>query len=684
MILEHFRINNLFSYYGSCEFDLSLPQDDRNVVLIWGRNGYGKTSFLNSLKLLLSGVSDELRESPQIGRKLKRDQYLLGMGDEWMGIFNRHAKVNGETEFGLSLTWREAAGQVDVKRTWTLKNGKVHEMLRIIFTSVDDTDHPVELNDKDGDIQGEARAFLQARIPDAIMPFFIYDGEKVQQIAEENREIQMRQIEQLLDLAHIDVVVEYLDKNLTNWRRDSKDANQHTLNSLQFELQATKEKLTKLELDQASIEDEVEEITYDLRRTDAALQARRQFAMQNEENLLSVQHGQILARLEEQAFAFFNSFTRDAPLALHPALMNSAAGELEKIATHPNRRLKDEIGRIFSALPERLFSEPPMPMPPLSHDQDEFLRRKLTRVLDSYRPDEADLTIGLFHLSPDKAEAVLRVVEDYAKNDRQPTQWAQQTLEISKLRRDLNDIERKRNEVSNLEPSERETFRQRLAERTLLNEKQNELQRQLGMLDAQKTTLNTELGKKQDACRQEEKKLAGANQARGKLGLGQKIQTVLTTYRGLLKARRCKEIEDAINERFRELMTSHSLINRIRVNDDFSLHYFDASNLPVGMGNISAGMKQLVAQSLLWGLKDVSGKEAPVVVDTPLARIDRQHQENLITRYFPKAGSQVIVLPTDSEFDQEKYALLKHHVYREYRLVNPSGDNTYIEEGGYY
>jgi len=684
MILERFRIHNMFSYQGTCEFDLKPPQDDRNVVLIWGRNGYGKTSFLNSLKLLLTGVSDELRESPQIGRKLKRDQYLLGMGDEWMGVFNRHARAEAETEFGLSLTWRETVGQVDVNRRWILVNGKVHEVLRIIFTSFDETSPRVELKDDDGDIQGEARAFLQARFPDSIMPFFIYDGEKVQQIAEGNREVQMRQIEQLLDLADIDVTREYLDKNLAKWRRDSKDANQLTLNSLQFELKATEEKVAKLETDRSAIEDEVEDRSYSLRRADAALQALRQFALQSEESRLSARHSEILARLEEQSIVFFNSFTRDAPLAMHPALMNVAAAELEKIATHPNRRLKDEIGRIFSALPQRLFDEPPKPMPPLSRDHDEFLRRKLTRVLDSYRPDEADLAIGLFHLSPDRAEAVLRIVEDYAKNERQRMLWAQQTLEISKLKRELIDVERKRNEVSNLAPQEREAFQRRMIEQKTLNEKLFELQRNLGSLDSQKIILSRELREKQDACRQEANKLVSANQARGKLGLGQKMLAVLTAYRELLKARRRDEIEEALNVRFRELMTSHSLLSRIRVNDDFSLHYFDASNSPIGMGNISAGMKQLVAQSLLWGLKDVSGKEAPVVVDTPLARIDRQHQENIITRYFPKAGSQVIVLPTDSELDREKYELLKPHVYREYRLENPSGDNTHVVEGGYY
>lgn len=680
MILEHFRIHNLFSYLGTCEFDLSPPPDGRNVVLIWGRNGYGKTSFINSLKLLLTGVSDELRQSPQVGRTLKRDQYLLGMGDEWMGVFNRHARAAGETEFSLSLTWREAAGQVDVKRTWVLEKGEVHEVLRI--TCFGDTAHPME--DKDGDIQGEARAFLQARIPEAIMPFFIYDGEKVQQIAEANREGQMQQIEKLLDLADIDVIDDYLNRNLVKWRRASNDANQHSLNAYQLQLQVTGEKLAKLAMDRAAIEDDAEETTYKIRMSDVALQARRQFALQSEETRLSTRLNEILAHLEEKAFAFFDAFTREAPLALHSTLMSIAVGELEKIATHPNRRLKDEIGRIFSALPERLFGEPPMPMPPLSHEQDDFLRRKLARVLDSYRPDEADLVTGLFRLPTARAEAVLRVAEDYARNGRQRAQWAQQLVEIRNLKRERDDIERRLNDVSNLAPQEREAFQQRLAEQMALKEKLSELQRQLGMLDEQKNTLNRELGEKQDAYRQEEKKLVGANQARGKLGLGQKMQAALATYRERLKARRREEIEIALNERFHELMTSHGLINHIRVNDDFSLHYFDASNSPVGMGSISAGMKQLVAQSLLWGLKDVSGKEAPVVVDTPLARIDRQHQENLITRYFPKAGPQVIVLPTDSELDRDKYALLKPHVYREYRLVNPSGDSTRIEEGGYY
>ncbi|MEW6290587.1 MAG: DNA sulfur modification protein DndD [Thermodesulfobacteriota bacterium] len=681
MILERFRIHNLFSYFGPCEFDLTPTGDGRNVVLIWGRNGYGKTSFLNSLKLLLSGVSDEIRDSIHVGRKLKRDAYLLGMGDEWRGAFNRQARAAGEKEFGVSLTWRETGGKVTVERFWRLEQDRPFETLRVSS----DFGAPLEALDHDGNVQGEARAFIQARLPDAIMPFFIYDGEKVQQLAEANRDNQLHQIEQLLDLADIDVLDEYLGRNLSQWRRASNDASQHTLNALLLEIQATEEKLAKLGMDRQAVNEEIEETVYAIRQADTALQARRQLALQAEEGRLAVKQGEISSRLEERALTFFEAFTRQAPLILHPLLMHEAVQELGKITSHPNRRLRDEIERIFSTLPDRLLSDPPLPTPPLTESQEGFLRRKLSRIIASYRPDEADTKVGLFpNLAPSKAESLLRIVDECAHNDRQRSQWAQELSDIRRLKAELANIERKRNDLSSLAPQEQEAFKQRMVEREALKGNLAELHRKTGELDDQKRNLNRELGQKQTKFQQEERRLVGANAARDKLGLAMKLKNALASYRNKLKMRRRKEIEDAINARFLELMTSHSLVSHIRVNDDFSLHYLDAQGEPVGMGNISAGMKQLVAQSLIWGLKDVSGKEAPVVVDTPLARIDRKHQENLITRYYPNAGSQVIVLPTDSELDSQKYALLKPHVYREYRLDNPEGDRTRIEEGGYY
>ncbi|MCB2263154.1 MAG: AAA family ATPase [Candidatus Thiosymbion ectosymbiont of Robbea hypermnestra] len=679
MILEHLRIHNLFSYCGPCDFDLTPPGDGRNVALIWGRNGYGKTSFLNSLKLLLTGVSNELREGVQTERpRFGRNEYLLGRGDEWIGVFNQRARAAGEHTFGVTLNWREKEGAVQVERTWTMEDEEAIETLRVTPS------FGAPLEDKGGNLEGEARAFIQARLPEAVMPFFIYDAEKVQQIAEANREGQLRQIEQLLDLADIDLVNDYLGRNLAHWRRDSKDTSQHKINSLGFDIQALEERVAGLAAERQDLQDQIEKTDYEIKRLDVALQARRQSALQSEESKLAGKRDGVVAALEETVQRFFDDFTRDAPLLLHTRLMGIAARELEKIASHPNRRLRDELERVFSALPERLFSDPPLPVPPLNQDQDDFLRRKLTRVLDSYRPDTADLTEGLFHLPPSKADALFRMVDDYAQDDHRRSQWSRDLIQIRKLKTELAEIERKRNDVANLAPEERRLFEERLAEKERLTDELAKLNQQLGGLDGRERNLNRDLGQKRETKRQEERKAVSAGTARDKLILGQRLQSALAAYRGMLKARRREDIEKAFNDRFAELMTSHSQIRHIQVKDDFSWHYLADQEVPVGMSNISAGMKQLVAQALLWALKNVSGKEAPVVVDTPLARFDRGHQENIITRYYPHAGAQVIMLPTDAELDLEKYALLKPHIYREYRLDNQDGDRTHVLSGGYY
>jgi DNA sulfur modification protein DndD len=83
--------------------------------------------------------------------------------------------------------------------------------------------------------------------------------------------------------------------------------------------------------------------------------------------------------------------------------------------------------------------------------------------------------------------------------------------------------------------------------------------------------------------------------------------------------------------------------------------------------------------ALLWALSEVSGKQFPLVVDTPLARIDLAHQEAILRYYYPNAAAQVIVLPTDAELDARKLQLIAPHVYRAYRLTNPDGEHTIPE-----
>ena len=86
--------------------------------------------------------------------------------------------------------------------------------------------------------------------------------------------------------------------------------------------------------------------------------------------------------------------------------------------------------------------------------------------------------------------------------------------------------------------------------------------------------------------------------------------------------------------------------------------------------------------SLLWALAICSEKKLPVIIDTPLSRLDMSHRRALIKTYFPNASEQTIILSTDSEIDETNYVLIKQSVGDKYTLkYNDKTRNTIIKSG---
>ena len=83
---------------------------------------------------------------------------------------------------------------------------------------------------------------------------------------------------------------------------------------------------------------------------------------------------------------------------------------------------------------------------------------------------------------------------------------------------------------------------------------------------------------------------------------------------------------------------------------------------------LSAGEKQLMVVSLLWALAICSRRKLPVIIDTPLSRLDSKHRMALLQTYVPNASDQTIVLSTDSEIYGKYYKAIKENVGNEYTL----------------
>lgn len=657
------------------EINLDGAVSGRNIVLISGRNGYGKTSFINAVKLLFVGPNEDMCSAIQQGGKLRPKQYVLGVGEDWMGIFNRTARTLGKRDAFVAITWNEAIGEIEAMRSWRIEGDGYQEHLQIDLRG--DTSRHLE-----GD---EAQQFLNERLPEEYLPFFFFDGEQIQHLAEANRTRLSRHIERLLNISHIEILVEQLEQVSKDWRKDAMpETARAELAKLEKEqahiemmLAAADETIKALETEQQNLERLAQEENLYLEGRQVAHLA------QNEVHLLGEQK-RLLEQLEEERYRLANTLSVIAPLLVNPNLVRRTIDELKSLLDNEAGVQADALQEVLASLSWDLFDRPPFPQPKLTESQVRFLKGRLDLLLRAFIPEPDSLESSLLHLDRNEARDLHTLFSYFALSDEERKRQGERLKSISQIKHTLSNIQDRLEDLSNLPIEEQEEYRRRKAENDQRHQRIGAIDVELRQAEKQRTSQRDALELKEKEICSQEKRVTLSAQAEHRLKLAQETKDLFNAYKNELKRRKRGAVEDAVNRRFNELMTSHSLIKRIRVDDHFGIHYLDQNDKPIAMGSLSAGMKQLAATALLWALKEVSGKEVPLIVDTPLARIDRQHQDNLLRRYYPQVAEQVIVLPTDSEIDREKYVLIESHIYREYRLENPTGVDTRLEEAPMY
>jgi DNA sulfur modification protein DndD len=672
MTFEEIRIFNLFSYYGEQVFSLPTLDEERRVVLISGRNGFGKTSFINSVKLLFLGTTDEMMAEVVPGAKLRPDAYLLGLPNpqDWSGIFNRQARKEEKTNihYGVSIRWREVLGCVTAKRYWTLEREKPEEHLHI------DTDFDTDFGRKITDIEF-ASEFLERRLPKNIVPFFFYDGEQVQRIAESNKEGQLRQIERLLDINVIDTLDEYLRKAINAWKHEIQGPEvKAQIKELEGGLEALigRSELSQVKL--GEIEADIEDEDRDIRNLERRSDALRVKSLQREEPHLKKQYSDVECEYETACHKLADTLPVAAPCWATPQLVHEIAEKLAESTSNSTYMYSEEFRQIADVIPEQLFDHPRHSSPPLTDDQKEHYKEKLRKLFAVVEPEEE----SFFSLKSMDVQKLKTRIDYYHQAQAERQRFVEDLRSISRLRHELADIRVKLDTLENISPEERDKFNQLKQEIDSARKRRDVLVEKRAEIKIIIERISSEINDAKNLIKNKKTDVAKGDRNSRRIERVRQALHLFENYKQQLKESRRAEIEQAVNRRFKLLMTSHKLIASIAVDANFALTYRDAEEQEIGMANLSAGMKQLAAQALLWALSEITTRHVPIIVDTPLARIDRAHQENLLRNYYPYAGEQVIVLPTDSEIDREKYRLLSPHIAGEFRLENTGGEHTTV------
>ena len=112
------------------------------------------------------------------------------------------------------------------------------------------------------------------------------------------------------------------------------------------------------------------------------------------------------------------------------------------------------------------------------------------------------------------------------------------------------------------------------------------------------------------------------------------------------------------------------LKKRLKIHHDSNDFHTFSLYKRIELSRLSKGERQIFILSLYWAIVQISNKDIPFIIDTPYARIDANHREEISKIFFPNISNQVIILSTDEEITQEYYSIMKPYISKEYLLIN--------------
>ncbi|MBS73019.1 MAG: hypothetical protein CMA91_02035, partial [Euryarchaeota archaeon] len=139
------------------------------------------------------------------------------------------------------------------------------------------------------------------------------------------------------------------------------------------------------------------------------------------------------------------------------------------------------------------------------------------------------------------------------------------------------------------------------------------------------------------------------------------IRKIILEYAAKRRDSLSKPLEEGFAEGFKLLSRKSEAVKSVQISTtDYSpfieMEGYDGNWLD---RDLSATEKQHVGLSMLYAISKLSRIPLPIVVDTPVSRMDKDHKEWSVTRFYPKLSHQVIVLTTSDDLGDGLFDELK-------------------------
>ena len=659
MIFLELVLQNFGPYFGKQTINLRPTLSDRPcpIILFGGMNGGGKTTLLDAIRLALYGHRAQCSTRGN-----------LTYGDFLSQCVNRHTPPTEKTRIELAFEHIQDDQIVEYRivRTWEKnpKDGK--DTLGIL-----DGEWP------DYYLANTWDEYIENLLPLGISNLFLFDGEQVKELAELETPppLVVDAIQSLLGLelaerlaADLDILVTRKKKQLSKTKEIAN-------------LEEIEQKINQQKTDLELIKDKKIDLEKKLKKSQQKQKkAMRKFV--SEGGKIAAERSQLEQELKDTELDVDNARQEMVelaggalPIALISPLLEQASsqGDLEILRHEAEIALdafQERDKRLLNYLDDLSISTDKISkIEEFLNQENLTLKDDINQVNEPWLSADEETLILL--------ENLLRYeIEDSLKSARESlTRLKDFEVEIDILEKQL---------AAAAPPEAYEILA------TTLQESQTELARAEVAYENSKRDSK----KLEDAITQTKKELLSytdetieRHNIQHIINSSAKVKQTLQLFKHKLTLKKLNKLEREVTECFRYLLHKSDLVHRVAIDtDNFTLFLYNNQGQLVPKNRISAGEKQLLAISFLWGLARVSGRRLPVAIDTPLGRLDSSHRQNLVERYFPAASHQVILFSTDTEISKSEVENLRNleAIANEYLLKYDAKKNQTNLKKGYF
>lgn len=659
--------------YESVRFDFPEPRNDGNVILIGGQNGFGKTTLFEAIALGLYGAYG----LPLISRATAAaDEQSRGMSFRKFieRALNGHAIRAGRRSCHITLTFQDEAGEpVFIERTWhftdagRLRPGDGAETVRIMRGVAREVVGP---GFTEADPQGWYRDWVaRTFMPASLASFFLFDGEAASVYAERDMAVQVREgIEGLLGLNWLrtlsDSLRDYATKRRSEVPRgvntDAVTKLEALIVALMSELDTAEKRLDEIVPDLANAEVEREALTRELAGYGTGTRAQL-------EELIKERADQEKAH-ELAKEKLFQIASNDLPLALTGGALRARLSE-ELAREHRVAQWqasKDEGQARIAHVIEGVEQELAAIEPPLAEGQGEWFTEVVRRALDRlWYPEPEDVRTPCRHLHAQgkMSERILIRLDQAARITFETVSSLLETMaRAAAALRDVNAAI----QAAEVPAPQLEQKRARIAE---LNGRIRALSEEQGAVGNLLASRKGDLEQK----RKELGRLTGQlDQSARPARLAKRAEEVASMLDDLASDAwpvQAQSIASAMTHAVRAMAHRNDYLSRVEITHDGQVMLLAPDGRNLRDFDLSAGEKQIFTQALFWAIANVSGRVFPLVIDTPLGRLDQEHRLNVL-RHLVQRDGQVILISTNTEVVGPYLDAIRSRIIKACRIEN--------------